>query len=86
MLEITKESIEKATAKARIEKPKVRVIEFRTYAVTNKNGVTYTVKFFKVGGKKFGECDCVATKCCYHLASSLPIHLVLSEQMHRQTV
>jgi hypothetical protein len=33
MLEITKESIEKATAKARIEKPKVRVIEFRTYAM-----------------------------------------------------
>jgi hypothetical protein len=86
MLEITKESIEKATAKARIEKPRVRVIEFRTYAVTNKNGVTYTVKFYKVNGRKFGECDCVATRICYHISSSLPIHLVLSEQMHRQTV
>jgi hypothetical protein len=81
MLEITKESIEKATAKARIEKPKVRVIEFRTYAVTNKTGVTYTVKFSKVGGRKLAECDCVATKCCYHIASSLPIHLVWASQM-----
>jgi hypothetical protein len=81
MLEITKESIEKATAKARIEKPKVRVIEFRTYAVTNKTGVTYTVKFYKVGSRKMAECDCVATKVCYHISSCLPIHLVLASQM-----
>jgi hypothetical protein len=81
MLEITKESIEKGTAKARIEKPKVRVLEFRTYLVTNKNGVTYTVKFYKVNDKKLAECTCPATKICYHISSSLPIHLVLASQM-----
>jgi hypothetical protein len=81
MIEITKESIERATAKARIEKPKVRVLQFRTYLVTNKNGVAYAVKFYKVNGKKLAECDCVATKVCYHIASSLPIHLVLASQM-----
>jgi hypothetical protein len=81
MIELTNERLEKATAKARIEKPKVRVIQFRTYAVTNKTGVTYTVKFSKVGGKKFGECDCKATVACYHISSCLPIHLVLASQM-----
>jgi hypothetical protein len=80
MLEITNQSIEKANAKARIEKPKVRVLQFRTYAVTNKNGVTYTVKFYKVSGRKLAECDCVATKVCYHISASLPIHLVLASQ------
>jgi hypothetical protein len=81
MIELTKQNIEKATAKARTAKPKVRVIEFRTYAVTNKDGVTYTIKFSKIAGKKFGECDCKATVVCYHIAASLPIHLVLASQM-----
>jgi hypothetical protein len=81
MIEITKESIEKATAKARQTKPLVKVIEFRTYQVTNKiTGATYTVKFSKVGGKKFAECDCKATKICYHIGSAIGIHIVLSEQ------
>ncbi len=80
MIELTNENIEKANAKARIEKPRVRVIEFRTYTVTNKNGATYTVKFYKVGSRKMAECDCVATKVCYHISSCLPIHLVLASQ------
>ncbi len=82
MLEITKENIEKATAKARIAKPLVKVIEFRRYSVTNREtGATYEVRFTKIGGRKFGECNCKATKICYHISSSLPIHLVWASQM-----
>ncbi len=82
MLEITKESIEKATAKARIAKPLVKVIEFRRYSVTNREtGATYEVRFTKIGGRKFGECNCKATKICYHISSCLPINAVLASQM-----
>jgi hypothetical protein len=82
MLEITKENIEKATAKARIAKPLVKVIEFRHYAVTNKTtGANYEVKFYKISGKKFADCSCPATKICYHISSCLPINAVLASQM-----
>jgi hypothetical protein len=81
MLEITKENLEKATAKARQTKPLVKVIEFRLYQVTNRtSGAKYTVKFSKVGGKKFAECDCKATRTCYHIAASIGIHLLLAAQ------
>jgi hypothetical protein len=86
MLEITKESIEKATAKARIAKPLVKVIEFRRYAVTNKTtGANYEVKFYKIGNQKFADCTCPATKICYHIGASIGAHIVLAEQMHTAT-
>ncbi len=86
MLEITKESIEKAIEKARATKPKVRVIEFRRYAVTNKTtGANYEVTFTKIGGKKFADCTCPATKICYHIGASIGAHIVLAEQMHTAT-
>jgi hypothetical protein len=81
MIEITKESIEKATAKARQTKPLVKVIEFRTYQVTNKiTGATYTVKFSKVNNRKFAECDCKSTRTCYHIGAAVGIHIVLAAQ------
>jgi hypothetical protein len=87
MLEITKENIEKAIEKAKATKPKVKVLEFRRYAVTNKTtGANYEVKFYKISGKKFAECDCKATKICYHIGASIGAHIVLAEQMSRQTV
>ena len=85
MIEITKENIEKAIAKARITKPLVKVIEFRRYSVTNKEtGANYTVKFTKLNGKKFAECDCKAGQAgkylCHHVGSSIGYHIVLAER------
>ncbi len=85
MIEINEKAIEKAVAKARQTKPLVKVIEFRTYQVTNRtSGAKYTVKFSKVGGKKFADCTC---KCglqgkflCYHIGSAIGLHIVLAEQ------
>jgi hypothetical protein len=86
MLEITKENIEKAIEKARATKPKVRVIEFRRYAVTNKTtGANYEVKFYKIGNQKFADCTCPATKICYHIGASIGAHIVLASQMHTAT-
>jgi hypothetical protein len=91
MIEITKANIEKAIAKARITKPLVKVIEFRLYSITNKEtGANYTVKFSKVGNRKFAECDCKAGQAgkylCHHVGSSIGYHIVLAEQMQTQTV
>jgi hypothetical protein len=81
MIEINQHNIQRAIEKARQTKPLVRVIEFRTYQVTNRTtGAQYTVKFSKVGGKKLAECDCKATKVCYHIASSVALHIVLATQ------
>ena len=85
MLEIKEQKLGKAIEKARQAKPLVKVLEFRTYAVTNKEtGAKYTVRFEKIHGKPHGECTCRAAErglYCYHLAASLPIHLVLSRQI-----
>lgn len=85
MIELTNQNIEKASAKAKQTKPLVKIIEFRRYSVTNREtGANYTVKFTKIGNKKFGECDCKCGQAgkyvCKHIAASLPIHLVLASQ------
>ncbi len=85
MIEINETNIQKAIEKARQTKPLVKVIEFRHYQVTNKiTGAKYEVKFSKIGGKKFADCNC---KCglqgkylCYHVGASIGYHVVLSEQ------
>ncbi len=79
MLEINEQNTQKATAKARQTKPLVKVIEFRLYQVTNKiTGANYTVKFSKINNQKFAECDCKATKVCYHIGAAIGIHIVLA--------
>lgn len=86
MIELTPERLEKATAKARITKPLVKVIEFRRYAVTNREtGANYEVKFSKVGNRKFGECNCKAGQAgkfaCHHLIAALSRHLAYAAQI-----
>jgi hypothetical protein len=81
MIEINQTNIQKAIEKARATKPLVKVIEFRTYQVTNKEtGAKYEVRFSKIGGKKLAECDCISTKVCYHIGAAIGIHIVLAAQ------
>jgi uncharacterized Zn finger protein len=83
MIEINEYNTVKAIEKARQTKPLVKVIEFRTYQVTNREtGAKYEVKFSKVNGKKYADCNC---KCglqgkyvCKHIAASIGIHLLLA--------
>lgn len=85
MIEITRENIQKAIDRAKQTKPRVKVIQFRLYSVTNKEtGANYTVKFSKISNKKFAECSC---KCgqkgkfvCKHIGASIGIHIVLAAQ------
>jgi hypothetical protein len=81
MIEINETNIQNAIAKARQTKPLVKVIEFRLYQVTNREtGASYTVKFSKIGGKKFADCDCKSTRTCYHIGAAIGIHIVLAAQ------
>jgi hypothetical protein len=84
MLEISQARLERATAKAKTVKPLVKVIEFRTYQVTNREtGAKYTVRFEKIGGKPHGECSCKAHQrqfYCYHLSAAIGIHIILAAQ------
>jgi hypothetical protein len=80
----TPEAIENQITKARAAKPLVRVIRFRTYAVTNKQtGATYTVQFTRQGRDKFAGCTCKAGKrgqACYHIASAASIHMQIAQE------
>lgn len=80
MIHLTADNLKNAIAKAKVTKPKVRVIEFRRYEVTNGDGITYTVRFTKIGNRPHGDCDCKATKVCYHIAAAIDIHLTLAAQ------
>jgi hypothetical protein len=84
MIELTANKIATATNKARIVKPLVKVLEFGSYRVTNKaTGASYTVTCKRAGNLKLASCTCRAglkNLVCYHLAASLPIHLVLASQ------
>ena len=77
MLKLEADKMRNATAKAKAEHPRVRVIsaDDREYAVTNKRGVTYVVKFVVVNGKKLAECECPARGVCYHMAAAAAVNM-----------
>lgn len=85
MIQIQDEKqLERAITKARQVKPLVRVVAFRFYTVTNKQtGAEYNIHFVKRDGQRLAWCTCKAGEKgqnCYHVAASLPIHLVLSAE------
>lgn len=84
MVKLATEKMARAIAKAREVKPLVRVIEFRTYSVTNKlTGATYTVRFSKQGADKFADCTCKAGErgtVCYHLAAAIGAHMQIAAE------
>jgi hypothetical protein len=84
MIQLTEKGMSKAIAKARKEKPFVRVTAWRRYTVTNKStGATYTVTFDVINGQRFASCDCACGQAgkfiCYHIASCTGAHLMIAE-------
>ena len=86
------EQFAKAAGRARKERMFVRRTGERRYDVTNrKNSHRYTVNFYVMNGKRFGECNCEAGMpmhgnhvplVCKHLAAALSLHLALAAQKH----
>lgn len=67
--------------RAQHEKPWVRRIGPRSYRVVGRNVARgkYTVRFYVVDGKRFGDCDCLhhfyTKEPCKHLVAALLRHL-----------
>ena len=80
----TAEAMQKAIDKARAVKPRVRVVCFGSYIVTNKQtGASYTVTCEKRNGERFADCDCKAGargQRCYHVAAAAGAHIQLAAQ------
>jgi hypothetical protein len=85
MIMLEESKMKRAIEKARVVKPLVKYIAFRHYTVTNKqNGATYNVRFDKVNKKPFASCDCPCGEAekfiCYHIAASVPNHLLTAAE------
>lgn len=71
-----------AINRAKSERLKVRVVSAseRRYAVTNKEGKTYAVRFAVADGHKLGECACPARTICKHLAAAASLNIAVQSQ------
>ncbi len=80
----TVEAMEKAITKARTVKPRVRVVRFGRYEVTNKQtGATYFVTCERRNGKRFAACTCKAGErgnACYHVAAAVSAHIQIATE------
>lgn len=79
MIQITKENTERAIARCKELKPKVRFVEDRVFNVSSANNTNiYTVKFAVANGKKLAECQCKAAErglVCYHIAAAAAVNI-----------
>lgn len=73
MIRLTNENTEKAIARCKQLKPKVRFVEDRLFAVSSANNSNvYHVRFDVRNGEKLGQCECKASEkglICYHLVA-----------------
>jgi hypothetical protein len=62
--------IERAAAKAKTNKCRVKLLGGRTYLVITPQAHRYTVRFHMHDGQRYGVCNCKAgsnNQFCYHL-------------------
>ena len=68
MIKLTTDTMQKAIARAKAVRPRVRRIADRGYTVSGSKGDTYTVTFAVANGLKLAECNCKAgqsNQLCY---------------------
>ncbi len=73
MIRLTTENTQKAVAKCKQLKPRVKFIQDRLFAVQSANNSNvYHVSFDVRSGEKFGQCECRASEkglICYHIVA-----------------
>ncbi len=73
MIKLTTQNTERAIAKCKQLKPKVKYIKDRLFVVYSANNLNvYHVSFDARNGEKFGQCECKASErglICYHLVA-----------------
>ncbi len=79
MIELTTENTQKAVAKCKQLKPKVRFIKDRLFVVYSANNENvYHVSFDVKDGKKLGQCECKASEknlVCYHIVAGATVNI-----------
>ena len=73
MIRLTTENTQKAVAKCKQLKPRVKFIKDRQFTVQSANNSNvYYVSFEVRNGEKFGQCECRAAEkglVCYHIVA-----------------
>jgi hypothetical protein len=73
MIRLTTENTQKAVAKCKQLKPRVKFIQDRLFVVySSNNSNVYQVSFDVKNGEKFGQCECRAGGkglVCYHIVA-----------------
>ena len=88
MIEITREKLTNAIARAKQVKPTVRWTGDRNFEVSGSKGNVYAVSLVVVNGKKLASCGCEAHRkgnVCYHLAAASFLNVVI-QTMKRNAV
>lgn len=91
-MKLTNENMRHATelAKKATRKMKVRVASFGNYEVFSPESFKlYTVKLWKQGNVKHGECSCKAgefNQVCKHIGAALGIHIVMASERQSNVV
>lgn len=81
MIELTKDKLTNAIAKAKKIHPFVMVLGERQFAIESKSTLeTYQIRFFVNGRKKLATCTCPAgrsSQACYHVAAAAAVNIGL---------
>ncbi len=81
MVEINKNNMQNAIAKARKIHPFVMVLGDRQFAIESKSTLeTYQIRFFVNGTRKLASCTCPAGRqgmVCYHVAACAAVNIGL---------
>lgn len=79
MVELTKDKMTNAIAKAKNLHPFVMVLGERQFAIESKSTLeTYQIRFFVNGAKKLAICTCPAGRqgmVCYHVAAAAAVNI-----------
>lgn len=88
MIELTKDKMTNAIARAKQIHPFVMVLGERQFAIESKSTLaTYQIRFFVNGSRKLATCTCPAGRSgqvCYHVAAAAAANIGL--QRMRRTV
>lgn len=89
MVEINRNNMTNAIARAKQIHPFVMVLGERQFAVESKTTLeTYQIRFFVNGKRKLAACTCPAGKkgmVCYHVAAAAAVNIGL-QRLKRQTI
>ena len=84
MIELTKDKMTNAIAKAKKLHPFVMFLGERRFAVESKTTLeTYQIRFFVNGNKRLASCTCKAGQegmVCYHVAAAAAVNIGIQRQ------